>query len=410
MLTRRLLDVLVISALLAGVVATFGPRAGVAGPASPIPSEYADLYAALAAKLKAADSSITSRWNGQKYDVIFSAELLPANGNIGEPLLRPEAWQAIVVNLDALQAIGVRGVRVATKYPILVNGLPRSAEYLEFYKRLSQELKKRNLKWLAQMTDVFREPEFSTLNIGPYYAGLTLERYKQEKRQMAETIIREIHPDYLTLMNEPATDQHNTGLPMTVQNFTEVVRSILNGLDRSGVQVGAGTGTWDPLAYMQSLAQNTTVDYLDMHIYPISRDYLVDRVLSIGELARRANKKLVIGESWLNKVRDQELRGQAIAAAPAIFGRDVFSFWAPLDIAFVDTIVKLSHSQKIEVASFFWSRYFFGYLDYSDATRRLPPGELFRMANQAAARNMMANPPQFSQTGLAYQRLIKTGY
>ncbi len=197
---------------------------------------------------------------------------------------------------------------------------------------------------------------------------------------------------------------------MTVQNFTEVVRYVLNGLDRSGVQVGAGTGTWDDLAYMQSLALNTTVDYLDMHIYPISRDYLVDRALSIGDIARRANKKLVIGESWLNKARDQELRGQAIAAAPVIFGRDVFSFWAPLDVAFLETIMKLSHYQKIEFTSFFWSRYFFGNLEYTDATRRLPPSELFRLANQAAARNMMANPPQFTQTGLAYQRLIKTGF
>lgn len=410
MRTRRLAHLLVITALAVGVAGGFGPPAGLAAPASPVPAEYADLYAALVAKLKAADGAITSRWNGQKSDVIFSAELLPANGNIGEPLLRAEAWQAILLNLDVLQVLGVRGVRVATKYPILVTTFPRSGEYLELYKRLSQELKKRNLTWLAQMTDVFREPEFSTLNIGGYYAGLTLDRYKQEKRQMAETIIREIHPDYLTIMNEPATDQHNTGLPMTVQNFTEVVRSILSGLDRSGVQVGAGTGTWDDLSYMQSLARDTTVDYLDIHIYPISRDYLVERALSIGEIARRANKKLVIGESWLNKARDQELRRQAIAAAPVIFGRDVFSFWAPLDIAFVETIVKLSHYQKVEFASFFWSRYFFGYLEYSDGTRRLPPAELFKMANQAAARNMMASPPQLTPTGLAYQRLIKPGF
>jgi len=73
-------------------------------------------------------------------------------------------------------------------------------------------------------------------------------------------------------------------------------------------------------------------------------------------------------------------------------------------------MVKLAHYQKIEFTSFFWSRYFFGYLEYTDATRRLPPAELFRIANQAAGRNMLANPPQFTQTGLAYQRLIRTGF
>jgi hypothetical protein len=160
---------------------------------------------------------------------------------------------------------------------------------------------------------------------------------------------------------------------------------------------------------MQSLAQNTTVDYLDMHIYPIARDYLVDRPLIIGDVARRAHKKLVIGESWLNKVQEQDLRGQTIAAAPAVFARDAFSFWAPLDSAFVETLVKLSYYQHIEFTSFFWSRYFFGNVEYTDATRRLSFGDLSRRANQAAARNMMAAPPQLTPTGQAYQRLIRSG-
>ncbi len=142
---RRLAHLLVVTALLGGAFGVPGPRDGVAAPASPVPAEYVDLYAALAATLRAADGSIMSRWNGQKYDTIFSAELLPANGNIGEPLLRPEAWQAILINLDALQRLGVRSVRVAIKYPILVSVFPRSGEYLGFYKRVSQELKKRNL-------------------------------------------------------------------------------------------------------------------------------------------------------------------------------------------------------------------------------------------------------------------------
>lgn len=58
---RRLVDSLAIAALLAGVLSVFGPRAGLAGAASPVPAEYAELYPALAAKLKAADGAIISR-------------------------------------------------------------------------------------------------------------------------------------------------------------------------------------------------------------------------------------------------------------------------------------------------------------------------------------------------------------
>jgi hypothetical protein len=96
-----------------------------------------------------------------------------------------------------------------------------------------------------------------------------------------------------------------------------------------------------------------------------------------------------------------------VAAAPALFGRDVFSFWEPLDARFVTTIVKFSHAMKIDFTSFFWSRYFFGYVEYSDQIGRLPPGELFRLANQAAARNMTADPPRPTLTGHTLQRLIK---
>src|SRR3990170_3244878 len=80
--------------------------------APPAPVEYVDLYAGLDAKLKAIDGVVTARSTGGKHDVTFSAELLPANANIGEPLFREQTWPAVLLNLDRLQQLGVRGVRV----------------------------------------------------------------------------------------------------------------------------------------------------------------------------------------------------------------------------------------------------------------------------------------------------------
>lgn len=417
MRTRHLVDLFLITALLAGLAGSVSRDADPAsasaptpGPASVnqppgVPAEYADLYPMLAVKLRTIDSYITSRWRGEQHDTLFSAELLAANSNQGETLLRPQAWQVVMLNLDRLQLVGVRGVKVAIKYPILVPGFPRSAEYLEFFKRLSAELKRRNVKFLAQMTPGFREPAFSSLPVAGYYTGLTLDRYMRETRQMTEVIIREIRPDYLTIVNEPHTAQENTGLAFTVGNFTGVVQHVLNGLDRAGVQVGAGAGTWDDLAYAQSLAR-TTLDYLDMHIYPINQDYVVDKAIRFADIARRANKKVVLGEAWLYKTRDHELRGQAVAAAPALFARDVFSFWEPLDVEFIAVMGKLSHFLNIDFTSFFWSRHFYGYVEYGESTRGLRPAELFRQANLAAARNMMADPPQPTRTGMAFKGLV----
>ncbi|MBM3470067.1 MAG: hypothetical protein FJX73_04655 [Armatimonadetes bacterium] len=399
-------QLLLIAALLVGLVGAGAWDAAPAPAAQPagVPAEYADLYAMLAAKLRAIDAHITPRWSGERHDVVFSAELLAANSNQGEAILRPEAWQVVTFNLDRLQLVGVRGVKVAIKYPILVPGFPRSGEYLEFFKRLSVELKRRNLKFLAQMTPGFREPVFSALPVAGHYAGLTLERYTREARGMAEVIIREIRPDYLTIANEPHTAQENTGLSFTVANYTGFVQQVLVGLERSGVLIGAGAGTWDDLAYAQSLAR-TTLDYLDMHIYPINHDYVIDRAIRFADVARRAGKKVALGEAWLYKTRDHELRGQAVAAAPALFARDVFGFWEPLDVEFITLVGRLSHFQKIDFTSFFWSRHFYGYVEYGESTRGLRPAELFRQANLAAARGMMADPPRLTRTGIAFQRL-----
>ena len=397
--------------LLAGALgAVFLAALSGSGPvwsAPPAPVQYVDLYAGLDTKLKAIDGVVTARSTGGKHDVTFSAELLPANANIGEPLFREQTWPAVLLNLDRLQQLGVRGVKVAVKYPVLMPSFPRSADYLEFYRRVGQEVRRRNLKLLVQMTDGFRESAFSALPVSPYYAGLTWERYRREKRQMAETIIREIRPDYLTVQNEPGTQAHNTGLPMTVQNVTDLLEYVTRGLDKRGVLVGAGAGTWEDLAYAQSLARIGGLDYLDLHIYPVNRDYVSERAFRFAEIAQRAGKRLVLGEAWLYKSSDQDLRAGNVAAAPGLFARDIFSFWEPLDARFVTTMVKFSHAMKIDFTSFFWSRYFFGYADYSERTGRLSPGELSRLANAAAGRNMTADPPRMTQTGATLQRLIK---
>lgn len=373
----------------------------------PVPPEYADLYALLAHKLGDAESYLTAYWEGVKHPVAFSTELLAANSNQGERVLTEQAWQSILFNVDRIQFLGVRAVKVAVKYPILMPAFPRSAEYLALYKKLGDELRRRDLKFLVQMTPGFKPSALSALPVEPYYATLTLERYKHEKRQMAETIIREIRPDYLTIENEPRTAQENTGLPFTVQNFTEIVQYILDGLDRAGVLVGAGAGTWDNLAYIESLAQNTSVDYIDMHIYPVNFDFLIDKTVKIAEIAKRYNKKLVLGEAWLYKSRDADLVGPAVAAAPGLYARDVFSFWEPLDTKFVETVWKLAHYLKIDFASFFWMRYFFGYVEYNERTKNLAPAELFQLANLEAAKNMLQNPPKLTQTGLTFQRLLQ---
>lgn len=66
-------------------------------------------------------------------------------------------------------------------------------------------------------------------------------------------------------------------------------------------------GTWDDISYFKALADITELDYLDLHIYPIQRDFVMPRVMQLAALARQHNKSVSIGEAWLYKVSEREL-------------------------------------------------------------------------------------------------------
>ena len=177
----------------------------------------------------------------------------------------------------------------------------------------------------------------------------------------------------------------------------------LKDLDRSGVRIGAGAGTWDDLSYFEALAKQTNLDYIDMHLYPIQRDFLIDRTLRIAKLAQTYGKELSVGEAWLYKAAEKEFR-DLMAVQAKIFSRDVFDLWIPLDEKFIEVMVKLSHHLRMEFCSFFWMRYFYGYVEYNQTTKNLMPPQLFRQANEKAFRNIVSNT--LSQTGRTFQRWI----
>jgi hypothetical protein len=366
-----------------------------------IPSKYQDLYDMLDAKLNSMLSFINARWDGKEHSVSFAVELISANSHSGEKLLRPEAVQSVAFLLDRLKVLGVKGVKVALHYPILKPDFPNRDGYLEFYRKMSQEVKARNMVLYVATTTTFREPAFTSLIVD--YSGLTFTQFKQEMRQHIETVLTNLKPHYLTITNEPETQAMNTRLDFSVQNVKELVQYVLDGLDKKGTFIGAGAGTWDKIEYFQALGQIPGLDYLDMHIYPINVDYVVDRAFRISEIARTYGKKLLLSEAWLYKVRDREL-GTATATSADLFARDVFSFWAPLDERFVEAIVKLSHLLKIDFCSFFWMQYFYSYLEYDEQRSAMKPAQLFALLNAEAARNILSD--KLSTTGVKYGSLI----
>ena len=364
-----------------------------------VPGKYRALYSELGSKLKDLDRTIRSQWNGKKSDTKFGVELLVANSNRGEVLLTNRVLYATGLTLNRLQDLGVQSVAVSIQFPMLTPSFPRFGEYVEFYKRVAREIRKRKIGFIVEIGAFFREPEFTKIKVD--YSHLTINTFKAQLREMVEIIIEDLRPDYLTIFTEPTTQTKNTGLDFSVSNFTGIIQHVVDGLSPKGVRLGAGAGTWEQFEYFTTLMHISQLDYIDMHIYPIQGDLVLDRIAKTAKQAKQHRKDVSIGETWLYKVSGRELKTISWKKA---FARDVYSFWQPLDSSFIEVMVSLSHQVEAEFCSFFWMKYLYGYMDYNSQTRTLRPQQLINKMDAIAGQLILDNT--LSQTGEKFKALI----
>lgn len=379
------------------------PPATPAAPATPqVPAEYSQMYATLKDSMDKFDAFLASKDTGARYPVVFAAELLPANGNRGPELLRPQVMQSVKLNLDRLQELGVQGVTFPIGYPLYTPDFPGYQDYRNFFTQVAQEVHRRGMKLDVESAVVFANTDFSPIKTS--FAGLTFEQYEAAKRQMAQQIIQDLQPDYLDLGAEPDTMAALLGMRQlnNPERYTEYVNYVLKGLNRGNTKVIAGVGTWSDLSFARSLASNTSLDAIAIHIYPVVGESL-SRAVDIAGIAAQSGKGLVMDECWLYKV--DKLPATGVGATTEIFKRDSFSFWAPLDQQFLASMARFSRQYRVEFVSPFWSSFFFGQLDYSPDVAALSYGEITARANRIEAQNLLAD--KFTPTGEFYKKLIQ---
>ncbi len=385
-----------------GDVASYGEQPSTAGtgdaPSVPVPAEYRQLYDSLSGKLDAFDRSLDSKCPGVNGQITFAAELLGAH--VSEQLFNQAYYRGQIDYLDGLKSMGVQGVKIAINYPQLNDDFPDRDRYVEVYKNIIHECRARGLKVLISSGNYFGPP-FTTISYS--LAGLTLDRYRQGKRATAEMILHEFQPDYLSVANEPTTENMLMGIKQTAAQYAETTRYILDGLDKNGALVGSGAGSWSNLSYIRELCKIPELDYIDIHIYPV--DYLQGAVAA-ASIARAAGKRVIMGEMGLYKVKDEEMGDLGRLATQAnIFSRDVFSFWEPLDSFWLETVVKMSRCCGYEFISVFWSTLLFGYVEYSDINKGLGYTQLRQISNRVAFSNLKSG--RLSGWGETYRDLIE---
>ena len=364
-----------------------------------VPPEYQELYSTLKSSLDSFNATLAAMGPGTG-SPIFGAELLPANANRGDALLSPNTMQAVTLYLDRLKELGVGGVTFPVGYPLYTPNFPNYQAYVQFYKQVVQEVRKRGMVVEIESSVLFANTAFSPITFD--YSKLTFQEFELQRKQMVAALIQDLQPDYLDLGAEPDTQYKLTGFTEfnSPESYTAYVNYILNGLNRGNTKVGAGSGTWLNEAYVQSLAANTSLEFIAVHVYPIVGPTL-QRISTFSDIAKQNGKRVVMDEAWLYKVGT--LQSQSLASNVDVFRNDVFSFWAPLDQEFLAAMVNSAKVGGIDYVSPFWTTQFFGYVDYNSDTAALSYQDLAAALGKVASQNILND--QFSSTGLFYAQL-----
>jgi len=363
-----------------------------------VPQEYSELYSELETALNEFEVTYSPEGN---HEVIYGADLLTANTHRGTDLLARNAMAGNILYLDNLQKLGVRGVSISMQYPLLLNDYPQSDKYWQFYKDLVQEIRKRGLTIHIDIGPILPQKEYSELNVS--YDNLSKEEYLLGKKEIAVRITNELQPDYLTVVNEPDTETASIGHTITIPEYVDFINDVHAEITDESVKLGAGTGTWSSQDYVESFSQTSSLDFIDLHMYPLSNgttNYL-QVLISMIETAKKNDKKVVLGEVWLYKASSSEVSERM--DHPDVFARDAFSFWAPLDQKLLETVAKVAEAYEVDYIAPFWSKYYFGYLDYAEA-RQYSNLRLVSETNEVAVEHMKKG--RISETGAFYKSLI----
>ena len=383
------------------------------GQSPPVPLEYRSLYAELDAQMATLETHLGDHWNGVKRPVAFAAELTTASSDRYAELFTPANQARIPVELVRLKALGVKAVTLSVHFPLLYAPFYSNPsaydENLEIYRRVVNGIRSLGLQVIIESQVVVPRLDPLGDQIQRYYRSLTLAEHVEARAQTVRTIAAELRPDFLVVMCEERNEAYVTGHSSlaTVAGATQLVRTVAERALQAGVagmKVGAGSGSWSDhyRELTHSYLNEPAIDFFNVHVYPVARDFM-QRPLEIAAIARSYNKRVAIGEAWLHKSADAET---GIGISPFFFfGRNPFSFWAPLDARFLRTLVTLAHYDDYLFFSPYFSGFFFSYVPYTLETRNLTFDQMTDLASRMANSAMMDG--NYTTTAAAYATYIK---
>ena len=386
-------------------------RSGSAQAPQPIPSQYQDAYNAINTNLAQFNTSLSALGNEPQGHVAYAPQLQTALSDLTTSLLQPDYYQVTVLSeLNALQALGAKAVTFHINFPNLLPSYYSNPSdyqaYLNFYTTLMAEIRARGMKAVIENTTAVVYPGTNSAGFTPYYQSLNWQTYMSQRAELAANIAKLLQPDYLVVIAEPDTEANTTGQTNvnTVLGATQMLQGMLTAIQTAGapeVKVVAGCGTWHPL-FLQFIQSYVTMplSVIDMHIYPVNKNNLPNALAAVTTI-KAAGKQPSMSEFWSYKESDADYTSHL--PYTTIYARDVYSFWGPTDISFLQTMVKFANYGDFAFLSPFWSHYFSAYIDYNTYGGQ-PDTTVIQAATTASNQARLVGA--FTPTGLAWENLL----
>jgi len=215
---------------------------------------------------------------------------------------------------------------------------------------------------------LFANTQYSQLTFD--WSKLSYSDYVTKHIAQDNLICSQVKPDILEIGVEADTEAYLTGYSQlnTPAGWSSYINQMLDGINKNGCKLAAGAGDWlsTPTQWVDGFVNNSNLDYVSTHSYPIVFPFL-SNLVNLGQYAKDQGKRIVFDEEWDTKTLSPSNGGGGAGfGGPVATQQDVFSYWIPIDIQFQQLMAKFCQIYPCEFLSpFDGDYYFFGYLTWN---------------------------------------------
>jgi hypothetical protein len=344
---------------------------------------------------------------------IYASHVTLAAASRLDDLLGKWALDSTIKQIDALAALGCRGVMLQISAPILDSTVPNALGYRSFYAGVVAAIRARGLKLLIETPLVFSKGSLGgSFDYSPYTStSALLTAVHRHVRYCAEAF----DPDWLVVAQEPGTGATQAGKEITAQQWIKYVTNVVAAIDgspavnRNITKLAAGVGAWEDEEYVRAYAALPTLDAVDFHFYPIAsttKDY-VERLRTFADIAKGAGKRVTLSECGFYPHSKAE-GSKLYQHSSQVFLRDCYAPFTPERLLFMRVMGAFLRTHDTAFGAWFYTRQLFGdgVLPYDDETDGYSYPRAESLLNREAVDGWTANPRVISQTGQQWRALM----